>query len=591
MAVWVVTAILILTLALLVTEKLPVDLTAIGVMVALMATGILSPQEAVAGFANPAVITVGAMFLISKSMIRTGAVGFIGETVIHFSGGRPNLAMLLSLLIVASASGFINNTPVVVLFIPIIMSLSCEFDLSPSKLLIPISYASILAGTCTLIGTSTNIIVSDLSNMYGYGKLRMFELTPLAVPIALLGIGFIYFAAPRLMPGHATPVCEIEDSKHRRYLAEFVVPAASPMIGRDPQQTLAEKSPFFEVFEIIRNSYIIYPWRERVKTEPGDTLLVKGSANDILDILRKRLVDLPHLEQDLNFIPGDKKSLILELIIPPQSALLGERLLESTVHGTHDIQLIAVKRRAVHYTEQKIRELKIRVGDILLVQCHEDALEQLRRNPDFIVVEDVHHEIVHKKKAPVAGLVFAALIVFASTGLADIMVCALAGAFLMIITGCLPLRDAYRAMQGNVLILIVGTIALGTAMEKTGTAKFYAQQFISLLRNAGPVAILAGLIVFTSLSTQLLSNNATAVLLMPIAVSVALELGVNPKPFIVAVCFGASACFATPVGYQTNLLVYGPGGYRFNDYLKLGIPLNLIVFIMGSIFIPLLWPL
>jgi len=591
MAVWVVTAILILTLALLVTEKLPVDLTAIGVMVALMATGILSPQEAVAGFANPAVITVGAMFLISKSMIRTGAVGFIGETVIHFSGGRPNLAMLLSLLIVASASGFINNTPVVVLFIPIIMSLSCEFDLSPSKLLIPISYASILAGTCTLIGTSTNIIVSDLSHMYGYGKLRMFELTPLAVPIALLGIGFIYFAAPRLMPGHATPVCEIEDSEHRRYLAEFVVPAASPMIGRDPQQTLAEKSPFFEVFEIIRNSYIIYPWRERVKTEPGDTLLVKGSANDILDILRKRLVDLPHLEQDLNFIPGDKKSLILELIIPPQSALLGERLLESTVHGTHDIQLIAVKRRAVHYTEQKIRELKIRVGDILLVQCHEDALEQLRRNPDFIVVEDVHHEIVHKKKAPVAGLVFAALIVFASTGLADIMVCAVAGAFLMIITGCLPLRDAYRAMQGNVLILIVGTIALGTAMEKTGTAKFYAQQFISLLRNAGPVAILAGLIVFTSLSTQLLSNNATAVLLMPIAVSVALELGVNPKPFIVAVCFGASACFATPVGYQTNLLVYGPGGYRFNDYLKLGIPLNLIVFIMGSIFIPLLWPL
>ena len=591
MAVWVVTAILILTLALLVTEKLPVDLTAIGVMVALMATGILSPQEAVAGFANPAVITVGAMFLISKSMIRTGAVGFIGETVIHFSGGRPNLAMLLSLLIVASASGFINNTPVVVLFIPIIMSLSCEFDLSPSKLLIPISYASILAGTCTLIGTSTNIIVSDLSHMYGYGKLKMFELTPLAVPIALLGIGFIYFAAPRLMPGHAAPVCEIEDSEHRRYLAEFVVPAASPMIGRDPQQTLAEKSPFFEVFEIIRNSYIIYPWRERVKTEPGDTLLVKGSANDILDILRKRLVDLPHLEQDLNFIPGDKKSLILELIIPPQSALLGERLLESTVHGTHDIQLIAVKRRAVHYTEQKIRELKIRVGDILLVQCHEDALEQLRRNPDFIVVEDVHHEIVHKKKAPVAGLVFAALIVFASTGLADIMVCALAGAFLMIITGCLPLRDAYRAMQGNVLILIVGTIALGTAMEKTGTAKFYAQQFISLLRNAGPVAILAGLIVFTSLSTQLLSNNATAVLLMPIAVSVALELGVNPKPFIVAVCFGASACFATPVGYQTNLLVYGPGGYRFNDYLKLGIPLNLIVFIMGSIFIPLLWPL
>jgi len=560
-------------------------------MVALMTSGILSPLEAVAGFANPAVVTVGAMFLISKSMIRTGAVGFIGETVIHLSRGRAKLAMLLALLIVAFASGFINNTPVVVLFIPIIMSLSCEYDLSPSKLLIPISYASILAGTCTLIGTSTNIIVSDLSNLYGYGKLGMFELSPLGVPIALLGIGFIYFAAPRLMPGHAAPVCEIEDSEHRRYLAEFVVPEDSPMIGRDPQQTLAEKSPFFEVFEIVRKYQIIYPWRERVKTAPGDTLLVKGSANEILDILREGLVELPHLEQNLNFIPGDKESVILELIIPPQSSLLGERLLESTLRGAHDIHIIAVKRRTVHYSEQKMRQLKLQVGDILLVQCHEDELELLRRNPDFIVVEDVHHEMIHKKKAPVAGLIFAALIIFASTGLADIMVCALAGAFLMILTGCLPLRDAYRAMQGNVLILIVGTIALGTAMEKTGTAKFYAQEFISLLKSSGPVAILAGLLVFTSLSTQLLSNNATAVLLMPIAVSVALELGVNPKPFIIAVCFGASACFATPVGYQTNLLVYGPGGYRFSDYLKLGIPLNLIVLIMGSIFIPLIWPL
>jgi len=590
MEIWIISAILVATLLLLITEKLPVDLTAIGVMVALMTTGILSPLEAVAGFSNSAVITVGAMFLISKSMIRTGAVGFIGETVIHLSRGRPKLAMLLALLIVALASGFINNTPVVVLFIPIIMSLSCEYDLSPSKLLIPISYASILAGTCTLIGTSTNIIVSDLSLMYGYGKLGMFELTPLGVPIALLGIVFIYFAAPRLMPGHATPMCEIEDSEHRRYLAEFVVPPDSPMIGRDPQKALAEKSPFFEVFEIVRKFQIIYPWRERVKTALGDTLLVKGSANEILDVLREGLVDLPHLEKDLNFIPGDKESVILELIIPPQSTLLGERLLESTIHGAHDIHIIAVKRRTVHYTEQKIRELKLKVGDILLVQCHEDELDLLRRNPDFIVVEDVHHEIIHKKKAPVAGLIFAALIIFASTGLADIMVCALAGAFLMILTGCLPLRDAYRAMQANVLILIVGTIALGTAMEKTGTAKFYAQEFIFLLKSLGPVAILAGLLVFTSLSTQLLSNNATAVLLMPIAVSVAFELGVSPKPFIIAVCFGASACFATPVGYQTNLLVYGPGGYRFSDYLKLGIPLNILVLMMGSFFIPLLWP-
>ena len=589
MSIWIVSILLILTLILLITEKLPIDLTAMGIMVALIVTGILTALEAVAGLANPAVVTVGAMFLISRGMIRSGAVGFIGDKVIHYSKGRANLAMLLTLFIVAVFSAFINNTPVVVLFIPIITSLSCEFGFSPSKFLIPLSYASILAGTCTLIGTSTNIIVSDLSAMYGYGELAMFELAALGVPIAVLGIGFLYFAAPRLMPGHAAPVCEVNE-EHRRYLAELVVPAESSLLGQEPQQALSKISPYFEVFEVIRNDHILYPWRDKMAIRAGDLLLVKGSPSDLVDILNEKSVELPHIEEDLNFTPGDPESVILELIIPPQSSLVGERLLESSLHGEHETYIIAIKRRNIHHTEQKIRELKLRMGDILLVQCHQDELEQLRRSPDFIVVEDVHHEIVMRKKAPVAAIIFAALIVAASTGLADIMVCAVTGAFLMILTGCLPLRDGYRALQGDVLLLIVGTIALGTAMEKTGTAKFYAHEFILLLRDLGPAAILSGFLLLTSLSTQLLSNNATAVLLMPIAISAALELGVDPKPFIISICFGASACFASPIGYQTNLLVYGPGSYRFTDYFRLGIPLNLLVLVMGSVFIPMIWP-
>jgi di/tricarboxylate transporter len=589
MSVWIVSILLLLTLILLITEKLPIDLTAMGIMVALMVTGILTPMESVAGLSNPAVVTVGAMFLISRAMIRTGAVGFIGGKVIHYSQGRANLAMLLILLIVAISSAFINNTPVVVLFIPIITSLSCEFGFSPSKFLIPISYASILAGTCTLIGTSTNIIVSDLSAMYGYGVLSMFELATLGVPIAVLGMGFVYFAAPRFMPGHAAPVCEA-DEEHRRYLAELQVPAESSLIGRGAQKGLSQISPYFELFEVIRNDHILHPWRDKTEIEAGDLLLVKGSAGDLVDALQQKSVTLPHIEKDLNFTPGDTNSLILELVIPPQSSLVGERLLESSLHGEHETYIIAVKRRNIHYTEQKIRELRLRVGDILLVQSHQDELENLRRNPDYIVVEDVHHELVIRKKASLAAIIFAALVVAASTGLADIMVCAVTAAFLMILTRCLPLRDAYRALQGDILLLIVGTIALGTAMEKTGTARFYAREFILLLREMGPAAILSGFLLFTSLSTQLLSNNATAVLLMPIAVSVALELGVDPKPFIIAVCFGASACFASPLGYQTNLLVYGPGSYRFTDYFRLGIPLNLLVLGMGSLFIPLIWP-
>jgi di/tricarboxylate transporter len=560
-----------------------------GVMVVLMVTRILTPVEAVSGLANPAVITVGVMFIISRGMIRTGAVGFIGEKVIHYSKGNVNLALIMTLLTVAVSSAFINNTPVVVLFIPIITSLSCEFGFSPSKFLIPVSYASILAGTCTLIGTSTNIIVSDLSAMYGYGRLSMFELAALGLPIAVLGLVFLYFTAPRLMPGHVEPVCEV-DMEHRRYLAELLVPGDSSFIGKEPQQALAKISPSMEVFEVIRDGRILYPWRDQMKILANDLLLVKGAPGDFIAVLNEKFAKLPHLGEDLNFKTEDPESLIMEFIIPPQSSLLGEKLLESSLHGEQDTHIIAVKRRNIHYAEQKIRELRLMVGDILLVQCHQDRLEQLRRNPDFIMIEDVHHEIVMKRKAPVAAVIFATLIIAAGSGLADIMICAVAGAFLMILTGCLPLRDAYRALQGDVLLLIVGTIALGTAMEKTGTAQFYAQGFILLLKDLGPYAILSGLLLITSLSTQLLSNNATAVLFMPIAISVALELGLDPKPFIISICFGASACFASPLGYQTNLLVYGPGNYRFSDYFRLGIPLNLLVLIMGSIFIPVIWP-
>ena len=218
-------------------------------------------------------------------------------------------------------------------------------------------------------------------------------------------------------------------------------------------------------------------------------------------------------------------------------------------------------------------------------------MDQLRGGPDFILVEDVHHEIIHKKKARIAGSIFAALVLAAGFGMADIMVCALSAVFLMILTRCIQLRDGYRALQGEVLMLIAGTIALGTAMGKTGASQVYAETYLRFFSGLSPEIVLAGLILLTSVSTQVLSNNATAVLLIPIAISTAVSLGVNPKPFIVAVCFGASACFATPIGYQTNLLVYGPGGYRFSDYLKLGIPLNIMVLIMGAIMIPMFWPL
>jgi di/tricarboxylate transporter len=589
MALWLVTVILLIAMLLLITEKLPVDMTAIGIMVALILTGILTPKEAIAGFASPAVITVGSMFLISKGMIRTGAVGFISQKVIEYSRGRPTMAIFLILVIVGTASAFINNTPVVVLFIPIILSLSCELDFSPSKFLIPISYASILAGTCTLIGTSTNIIISDLSAKHGLGSLSMFELSPLGVPIAFLGIFFLIFAAPKLMPSMHNPVCELKDEEHRRYLAELQVPRGSRIIGENPESYFSQKYPGMEVLELIRYSHVFYPDRDPVKIAPDDLLLVKGSANDLVEILHENVVELPLAEEGINFGTEQKEALIVELIIPPQSSLLGERLVSSRLRRDPDIHIIAIKRRELHYAEPQVKDIRLKIGDILLVRLPETSLTRLRGETDFIIVEDVHHEIVHKRLARRAFLIFSAMIVVATTGLADIIVCAMAAAFLMVLTGCLQLRDAYRAMDGRVLLIIIATFALSAAMEKTGASEFYAKAFLSLFSGLNPVYVLSGVLLLTSISTHLLSNNATAILLLPIAISAALGLGVNPKPFIIAVCFGASACFATPIGYQTNMLVYGPGGYRFSDYLKLGMPLNLIVLVMGSLFIPMIW--
>ncbi len=590
MEIWIVTIILLTALFLLISEKISVDLTATGIMVALMLSGVLSAKEAVAGFANPAVITVASMFLISRGMIRTGSVEFIAQKVIDYSRGNRKFALITVLLTVALSSAFLNNTPVVVLFIPIVLRLSCEYEFSPSKFLIPISYASILAGTCTLLGTSTNIIVSDLSDMYGYGALSMFELSSLGVPIAVMGVIFLYFASPYIMPDHTAAVCEIGDREDKRYLAELQIQATSPLIGHTVGHRLETKYGGLDVLEVIRHSRIMNPTQERVVLAEGDLLLVKGTASDLFAILQEKLVELPHSVQGISFGSEENEPLVVELIVPPQSSLLGHRLLSTELQGNPNLHIIAVKSRKLHYSEQKIQNVRLRIGDIILAWCPKETLNQLRTGTDFIIAEDVHHALIDKRKARWSTMIFAAIIIAATAGLADIMTCAVAGVFFMAVSRCFRLRDAYRVLQPEVLLLIVGSIALGTAMEKTGASRFYAEGFLNFFADYSPRAVLAGFLLLTSISTQLLSNNATAVLLMPVAVSSAISIGIDPKPLIIAVCFGASACFASPIGYQTNLLVYGPGGYRFSDYFKLGIPLNILVIVMGTIFIPMIWP-
>jgi len=589
MIIWFISILLAVTIILLVTEKIPIDVTAIGLLVVLMASRVLSPSEALQGFANPAVITVGSMFMLSRGLMRTGALAFVSEKMIDYSQGKDRRILIMAMLGTAIPSAFLNNTPVVVLFVSIIMSVCCEYGLSPSRYLIPVSFSSITAGTCTLIGTSTNIIVSDLSLKYGYGAIQMFELSSLGILIAFVVITLLFFLAPLFMPQHKAPVCELKGEAAPRYLAELSVNPESRLIGLDPLQFFSEEYPSIELFEVIRGPIIHFPDREKLSLSPNDTLFVKGTANDLIAILHEGIVDLAHKVEELNFRAHDETSLIVELIIPPESKVVGEQPIQANLQSELGIQFIAVKRKGIHYTRQKLRDLKLSTGDVLLIHCTREKLDELRNNPDVIVLEDVHHRIINKKKAPIALAIFAAMVVAASAGLMNIVAAAVTAVFLMILTKCLQLRDAYRSVDVKVLLLIIGTIALGSAMEKTGVARLYADAFLAPFRGQSPALILSAFILLTSIITHVISNNATAVLLLPIAISTALSLEVDPRPFIIGICFGASCCYASPLGYQTNLLVYSPGGYRFTDFLKLGIPLVLVTWLLSSLLIPFIW--
>jgi di/tricarboxylate transporter len=586
-----VSIILITAVALLVSEKLPVDLTAIGIIVILIVTGILTPREALLGFSNPAPITVAVLFVVSRGLMRSGAIDFITATVIKFSRGDPKRLLFLILFLVGGFSSFINNTPVVVLFMPIIMAVCFEYSLSPSKFLLPVSFVSILAGTSTLIGTSTNIIVSDLAVRQGLAPIAMFELSILGIPMAMAGAVFLYFASPRILRSHKEPVGEIRNSEKNRYISDLVIPETSPLIGLEAVEAIHQKHPGVELFQVFRNYRLLEPDEDAVIFKPGDEILVKATAQQLTQVLDSRSAILPSEENGTPIRPHDRNSIIIELVVQPNSDAEGQYLEDLSSSLGSRIKILGIKRHWKHFPATKVRTLRLEVGDIILVQTPLDRLDQIRSAGDLLVIKDVYNTIINRRKAPLAMGIFILMILMTTAGWVDILVSAMVAMLLMILTGCLTLREAYRSIDSRVLILIIGTIALGEALFKTGAADLYTEALLRLLTGMSPRIILSAFILLTSLLSFFISNNSTAVLLMPIALSTAASLNVDPRAFLVGICFGASACYATPIGYQTNLLVYGPGGYVFSDYLKLGIPLSLGVWIVSSICIPMIWPL
>ncbi|GAB7022582.1 SLC13 family permease [Salidesulfovibrio brasiliensis] len=586
----IVSIILLVAVVLLVSEKLPVDLTGLGIVVVLMVAGQLTPVQAVAGFANPAPLAVGALFVVSRGLVRTGALNFITRTTIKFTAGSRKRLLFVSLILVGTLSAFLNNTPVVILFMSIIIAACSRFGFAPSKLLIPLSYISILAGTCTLIGTSTNILVSDTALSLGAAPIGMFELSVLGVPIAIAGAVFMYFFADYLLPEHASPFGD-SDNKAELYLSELKIYPDSLLVGVNPAEGVPNKYESLKIYEVFRGENIYDVNQDQITLQADDRILVKGSADDLTSILENKDAGTPSCSEPHFDCPHLSDTQLVELLIPSGSGVRGVTL--NNLYLTDDLEasVIGLLRRHSHYSWREAHSMVLRVGDVLLVQLKPHAFERIRKEEDFIILnDDVVQDLVNRRRAPMAIGIFLLMIAAVASGLTNILIGAFAGAFAMIITGCLSLREAYRSVDVKILMLIIGTIALGLAMQKSGADMVYAKAFLGLFAGAGPQVILAGFIVLTSLLSHFLSNNSTAVLLVPVGMATAAALGVDPRPFIIGIAFGASACFATPIGYQTNLIVYGPGGYTFLDFLRLGLPMVIISCGAASLFIPTFWP-
>jgi len=572
-------------------EMIAPDLVALLLMLTLVLSGVITPEEAFGGFGNTALLTVVAMFVLSAGLIRTGALDFISHGIMAVSRGHKRLEIGLLVVAVAVASAFMNNTPVAIMFLPVFLDLANRHGTVPSRLLIPMSFATILGGTTTLIGTSTNLLVSQVAVSLGHEPLGMFEFAGPGVLYALTGLVFLAVMGPRLLPRRAS-VSSGGHQQRREYVTEVRFPAGSPLVGQTFQSFLSGANGLTLIMRVRGDQVFLAPLIADPRTQfirEGDQLLMRGQPAAIQALLARPGIELPpELSAEVAVRRGREITLV-ELVVVPNSPLVGRTLTGYQFAKRHGgAAVIAVLRRGEHLRE-RVAELRLRMGDTLLVVADEAQIDDLRRSDEYVMLEGVESHRV-ERKAVLAGATLATVVLLAALDVQPIHVMAVAGSAFMVLSGCLPLKRAYDSIDLSVVVLIAGMLSLARAFDKTGLIEMSSEAVVEALRPWGPHAIFAGLFLLSTITTAVMSNNAVAVLLTPLAFGVGTELGLKPDPFIYAVLFGASCDFSTPIGYQTNLFVYGPGGYRFIDYARIGVPLTLALFLLCLFVVPLWFP-
>jgi di/tricarboxylate transporter len=573
-------------LVMFVAEWLPIDTTAIAVMVVLMVLGLVTPDEGIAGFGNSATITVMAMFILSYGITRTGIIQIMRDFLVKWGGTNPSQQILVMGAIVGPITAFINNTAVVAIFLPIVEEWCKQRKISVSKLMIPLSYVTVLGGMITVIGTSTNILASGLAKKLTGQEFHLFQFTSLGLTTFAIGLIYLAIVAPRLLP-ERKPVSDsnmTDEYQLKDYVSEIIIPPRSSLIGQTLRQSGIQRKFDIDVLEIIHNDiHFPQPLADKVLAL-GDILIVRGGRNDLLKIKDERGVEIfadvkfsdEELEASLatNLEKGEEK--IAEILILSNARLIGSTLKDTRFRQRYNATVLAI-RRGEELIRQRLGQVKLRFGDLLLVQGPKESFLGLQTTRELLVLEEKDRENLRLDKAWIALAITVGVVVIAALDWMPILVTSLVGVLLMIITGCLKPGEIYGAVRWDIIFLLAGLIPLGTAMENSGTTKWLANYLVSFGGHLSGYWILLLFYIATAILTEILSNNATVVLMLPIAVEVAKSLSLNPLALMFVVTFAASNSYMTPIGYQTNTMVYGPGGYKFYDFTKVGAPLTVML--------------
>lgn len=581
--------IILAALVLFATEKLRVDVVALLVLIAIGVLGLIPPDELFSGFSNSAVITVWAVYMVSGGMFKTGVADKMGSIIFRVSGASEARLIGVIMLTVGILSAFMNNVGAVAMLLPAVIGISRKTNVPVSKLLIPLAFASLLGGAMTLIGTPANILAAGILAERGLPTFGFFEFAPIGIVVLICGVLYMVFIGRRLLPIREGAHANEEVSELRDYMAEVWVSPDSPLDGKTIFES--ELGQEYDVTILaIHREYAQLPARRDTELKSGDLLIVESSANQIIDASRalNLIVDMDYTLDIEKLEPGDVN--VIEAAIAPNSNIAGQTLRDIHFRDRYGYTAMAISR-AGRVLTRRLRDIPLQFGDSLLLQGPEHRLEALQESRNFLVLERIKEEEFRRNKAPFAvfALILAiSLAIFAGMDIALAMVIA---AVIMILTGALRVEEAYESVDWRTVFLVAGMLPLGLAMEQTGAARFLADMMLGVFGPYGPIATLAGIYLLAALVTQPMSNAAAIVLIVPIALDTAAGLDANYKTFTMAVVIGAATSFLSPVGHKANVLVFGPGGYKFTDYARVGFLLTILLLIVSMIFIPIFWPL